>query len=74
MVMITPFRITVEHIAIQIPFRPQSIENKAVNGMRNAFIGNPTMAGGNESPAPENAPLRMTSAAEKINTAAAILL
>ena len=66
--MMTPFRITVEHMAIYIPFRPQSIENSAVSGILRAFIGSPTTAGGRESPAPENAPLRITSAAEKIKT------
>ena len=74
MVIIIPFSMTVEQIAIHIPFNPQSIANKAVSGIRNAFIGNPTIAGGKESPAPENAPLRITSAAEKTKTDAAILL
>ena len=73
-VSIIPFRITVEHIAIHIPLSPRKGDSSAAKGILRRFTGSPTSAGGSVSPAPENAPLKTTSAAEKIRTTAVILL
>lgn len=72
--MITPLRKTVNEIAIHTPSSPKIGVNIALKGIRSILNGKPTTAGGTVSPAPENAPLRITSAAEKIKTAAATLL
>ena len=73
-VKIIPFRKTVEQIAIQIPFNPNTGDSNAARGILSKFTGKPPNAGGSVSPAPENAPLNTTSAAEKIKITAVILL